>query len=65
MTIKTPKTYGECGCCGKKVDLAAAREAELAISGTWYAPGKMPDSETSQGYFDLGGGCFNRKVKKT
>ena len=61
----TTKTYGECGCCGKKIDLATAKAAEMAISGKWYADGKMPEGETSQGFFDLGAGCFKRKVKKT
>lgn len=62
---KIIKTYGECGCCGKKIDLATAKAAEMDISGNWYAEGKMPESETSQGFFDLGSGCFKRKVKKT
>jgi len=59
------KTLGECGCCGKKMNLATAKAAEMAISGRWYAEGKMPDSEKSQGFFDIGAGCYRAKVKKT
>ena len=61
----TTKTFGECGCCGKKIDLATAQAAEMTINGKWYAEGKMPASEESQGFFDLGAGCYRAKVKKT
>ena len=63
MTITT-KTFGECGCCGKKIDLATAKAAEMTIHGKWYTEGKIPAGEESQGVFDLGAGCFKSKVKK-
>jgi hypothetical protein len=59
---KAPR-YGECACCGARIDLTTAREAELAVSGRWYAPHTLPESEESQGLFDLGAACYRRVVR--
>jgi hypothetical protein len=56
-------TYGECGCCGARINLATSREAEMTINGLWYQPGTVPDGEESQGRFDLGAACYRRNVK--
>ena len=62
MTTADRPRYGECACCGARIDLAKAREAEMAVSGRWYAPGTLPESEESQGLFDLGAACYRRVV---
>ena len=62
-TMKT-KTYGECGCCGKRIDLATARQAVLGTDGNWYEVGGIGEDDT-QGEFDVGRACFAFHVKKS
>lgn len=61
MTSK--KNMVQCGCCDALIDQAKAKEAELSVSGRWYVPGAMPETEESQGIFDVGATCYKKKVK--